>query len=182
MDWKKISFKSIFESKWIRLDQYDVIDPSGNDSIYNVVHFKNLAVGCIPIDEEGYIYLVGQWRFPFEKYSWEIPLGGADFNLDPLEECKRELKEETGIEAGEWQELLRSDLSNSVTDETSIIYVCKNLTLGQSNPEETEKLQLKKIKLEDALKMVMDGSITDSLSMMAILKLSVFIFFDREAV
>jgi 8-oxo-dGTP pyrophosphatase MutT (NUDIX family) len=181
MDWKKLSFESIFENKWIRLDKHDVIDPSGNSSIYTVVHFQNLAVGCIPIDDEGYIYLVGQWRFPFDKYSWEIPLGGADFNLDPLEECKRELKEETGIEAEGWEELLRSDLSNSVTDERSIIYVCKNLKLGNPNPEDTEKLQIKKIKFEEALKMVMDGTITDSLSMMAILKLAVFIFFNKEA-
>jgi len=171
--WITKDTKEVFNNPWIRLYQSDVLNPSGEPGEYTVVHFKNLAVGCVPIDNEGNIVLVGQWRYPHNKYSWEIPLGGANPNLNSLEECKRELKEETGLEASYWKELLFADLSNATTDEKSIIYLCIGLTQGVSNPESCEKLEVKRVPFEEALRMVMSGDITDSLSMMAIMKLAI---------
>ncbi|HPQ09293.1 MAG TPA: NUDIX hydrolase [Bacteroidia bacterium] len=171
--WQTLSVKKIFDSPWIELELHDVINPSGNKGIYNVVKFKHLAIGILPIDEEGYTYLVGQWRYPLNQYSWEIPEGGGKLDVEPLESAKRELLEETGLVAHHYEELLRLHTSNSVTNELAIIYLAKNLEQKESNPEETEDITIKKIHLKDALKMVMNNEITDSLSVAAILKASI---------
>jgi len=171
--WQTLSVKKIFDSPWIELELHDVINPSGNKGIYNVVKFKHLAIGILPIDNEGFTYLVGQWRYPLNQYSWEIPEGGGKLDVDPLESAKRELLEETGLIAHHYEELLRLHTSNSVTNELAIIYLATNLEQKESHPEETEDITIKKIHLKDALKMVMNNEITDSLSVAAILKASI---------
>src|ERR1700748_1458352 len=94
--------KPVYDNKWISVTEYDVLNPSGGKGIYGTVRFKNIAIGILPIDEEGYTWLVGQWRVPLEMYSWETPEGGGDPALPPIESARRELKEETGLVAGEW--------------------------------------------------------------------------------
>ncbi|GIV27795.1 MAG: hypothetical protein KatS3mg027_1609 [Bacteroidia bacterium] len=171
--WKTLKVQKLFDSPWIELELHDVINPSGNKGIYNVVKFKHLAIGILPIDEEGYTYLVGQWRYPLNQYSWEIPEGGGKLNVDPLESAKRELLEETGLIAEHYEELLRLHTSNSVTNELAIVYLATGLKQMQSMPEETEDLSIKKVHLSEAFQMVMNNEITDSISMAAILKASI---------
>lgn len=171
--WQTLKVKKIFESDWIELELHDVINPAGNKGIYNVVKFKHLAIGILPIDKNGYTYLVGQWRYPLHQYSWEIPEGGGKLNIDPLESAKRELLEETGLVADKYEELLRLHTSNSVTNELSIVYLATELHQQQSMPEETEDIMIKKMHLKDAFKMVMNNEITDSISVAAILKASI---------
>jgi len=168
--WKKLSKKLIYENPWIRLEEHQVLNPAGNNGIYGTVHFKNLAIGIIPIDAEGYSYLVGQYRFPLDEYSWEIPEGGGNHNIPPLESAKRELLEETGIKASSWQEIQRIHTSNSVSDELGIIYLATDLEFGEAQPEEDEVLQLKRVHWKEMLEMVLNGEITDSLSVAGILK------------
>jgi 8-oxo-dGTP pyrophosphatase MutT (NUDIX family) len=135
-----------------------------------VVNFKNLAIGILPLDEENNTWLVGQWRYPLNAYSWEIPEGGGPHGIDPLESAKRELKEETGIIAGELNEIMRLHLSNSATDELAIVYLAKKLSFENSEPEESEVLQVKKLHLNEAYEMVLNGEITDAISVAAIMK------------
>jgi 8-oxo-dGTP pyrophosphatase MutT (NUDIX family) len=116
---------------------------------------------------------VGQYRYPINQYSWEIPEGGGKIGVDPLESAKRELLEECGLIATEWTEILQMHLSNSVSDELAIIYTAKGLTQTEAEPEDSEQLQLKKIPLENAIQMVLDGKITDSMSVAALLKLKI---------
>jgi 8-oxo-dGTP pyrophosphatase MutT (NUDIX family) len=168
--WKIIDSHKIYENNWIGLTEYNVINPSGGKGIYGKVHFKNLAIGIIPLDEHLNTWLVGQYRFPLDAYSWEIPEGGGSLTDDPLESAKRELAEETGLRASNWQEIQRMHLSNSVSDERSIIYIATGLTSGESAPEETEQLIVRKIKFTEAYNMVLNGEITDSMSVVAILK------------
>ena len=162
------SFK--YENQWIRVEEHKVINPSGRPGIYGKVHFKNKALGIIPVDEALNTWLVGQYRYPLDEYSWEIPEGGGLVGIDRLESAKRELKEETGIEAERWEEILRIHTSNSVTDEEGFIYLARNLTFGDTEFEETEKLDVKKIPLREAIRMVMKNEITDSLSLAGLLK------------
>ncbi len=169
--WKTIESKKIYDNAWIDLTEHKVINPAGGDGIYGVVHFKNLAIGIIPIDEKGNIWLVGQYRYPLNEYSWEIPEGGGDLQVDPLESAKRELLEETGLKAEKWSELLIMHLSNSVSDEKSILFLAENLTQFEAEPEETEQLVIKKLPFENAYQMVMQGEITDSMSVAGIMKL-----------
>jgi ADP-ribose pyrophosphatase len=168
--WKILSSTQVYENPWISLTEYQVINPGGGKGIYGKVHFKNRAVGIIPMDHEGNIYLVGQFRFALDMYSWEIPEGGAPFSEDLLTSAKRELKEEAGIEASQWQKLLDIHLSNSVSDEAGSVYLATGLTFADATPEETEKIQVKKLPFEQAYQMVLNGEITDSISIAGILR------------
>jgi len=166
--WKILSEREIYQNKWISLTEYDVINPGGGKGIYGKVHFKGIAIGIIPLDDDLNIYLVGQFRFPLNAFTWEIPEGGGDFNVDPVESAKRELIEETGLVATEWRQILTMHLSNSVSDEVAILYLARGLDQRTAMPEETEKLIIKKVPFEDAYQMVEKGSITDSMSVAGI--------------
>lgn len=172
--WQVISSQEIYNNSWINLTEYEVINPGGGKGIYGKVHFKNLAIGVIVLDEHNHTWLVGQYRFPLNQYSWEIPAGGCPLGSDPLETARRELQEETGIVAARWTEIQRMHLSNSVSDELAILYLARDLTFGHAEPEESEELQVKKMPFENAYQMVLSGQITDSLSVAAILKLKIF--------
>jgi 8-oxo-dGTP pyrophosphatase MutT (NUDIX family) len=134
------------------------------------VHFKNKAVGIIPMDHEGNTWLVGQWRYPLNEWSWEIPEGGSPVNTNILASAQRELKEETGITALRWTQIVRTHLSNSVSDEEGFIFLAEDLSFGAREAEETEAdMEIKKLPFAEALNMVMQGEISDSLSVMGLL-------------
>lgn len=168
--WQKISTRNIYENPWIKVEEDQIINPAGKAGIYGKVLFKNKAIGVLAIDNEGFIYLVGQFRYPLNEYSWEIPEGGCPIGEEnPIEAAKRELKEETGLIAEKWSLLNRIHTSNSVTDEEGFIFLAENLSQHSAEPEETEDLKVKKVLLSDALQMVLKSEITDSISMAAIL-------------
>jgi 8-oxo-dGTP pyrophosphatase MutT (NUDIX family) len=173
--WTIVSSSPIYDNNWINVVEHKVINPAGGNGVYGKVHFKNVAVGVVALDDERNIYLVGQYRFTLDAYSWEIPEGGSPKGIDPLDSAKRELKEETGIIAHNWQKLLDIHLSNSVSDEKGYIYLATGLEFSDAEPEETEKLQVQKIALEQAYQMVLDGSITDSLSVAGILRTKILL-------
>lgn len=168
--WKTLNDEKIYENPWIRLNEYKVVNPSGNQGIYGKVAFKNLAVGILPIDEQGYTWLVGQYRYTLNEYSWEIPMGGVPFSESVEEGALRELKEETGLTANRLDFLCKIHTSNSVTDEEGHVYVATALTEGQPEFDDTEDISIKKVPFAEALDLVMSGAITDSLSVAAILK------------
>jgi len=173
--WITIESHKIYENNWIGLTEHQVLNPSGGKGIYGEVHFKNYAIGILPLDEELNTWLVGQYRYPLKAYSWEIPEGGGPLAEDPLDSAKRELLEETGLSATNWMEIQRMHLSNSVSNELAIIYVARGLSEGVSEPEETEQLIVRKMPFEEAYQMVIDGTITDSISVAAILKTKIIL-------
>ena len=168
--WQTLSSDLIYENTWIAVTEHQVVNPGGGRGIYGTVHFKHVAVGVIPLDDEGNTWLVGQYRYPLGRYSWEIPEGGGEIGVDPLESAKRELREETGIEAATWQPLLEADLSNSVSDERAYLYLATGLTLGEAAPEESESLALRKLPFAEVYAMALDGRISDAMSLCAILR------------
>jgi 8-oxo-dGTP pyrophosphatase MutT (NUDIX family) len=172
--WKILGEKKVYDNNWINVTEFDVINPSGGKGIYGKVHFKNLAVGAIVLDEKMNTYLVGQYRFPLNQYSWEIPEGGGDLS-DPLISAQRELIEETGLVATKWHKILDMHLSNSVTDEYAVIYLATGLQQKKSNPDETEKLAVKKMPFEEVYEMLQRGLITDSMSVAAIQKVKLML-------
>lgn len=173
--WKVLGEKKVYENPWISLTEYDVLNPSGGKGIYGKVHFKSLAIGILPLDAQLHTWLVGQYRFPLDQYSWEIPEGGGSLDIDPLDSARRELLEETGLVAAEWSPLIEMHLSNSVSDEHAIIYLARQLQQQAAQPEETEQLQIKRVSFEEAYRMVNAGMITDSMSVAAILKVKLMI-------
>ncbi|WP_199136143.1 NUDIX domain-containing protein [Pedobacter sp. ASV12] len=173
--WKILESQKIYDNNWISLTEHQVINPAGGKGIYGEVHFKNTAIGIIPLDTDYNTWLVGQYRFPIKAYSWEIPEGGGLLGIHPEEGARRELAEETGLSAGRLTEIQRMHLSNSVSDELAIIYVAQDLQMGMASPEETEELVIRKLPFEEAFQLVLDGIITDSMSVAGILKTKLLI-------
>lgn len=171
--WTILTEKEVYDNNWISLKHYDVINPAGGKGIYGKVHFKNRAIGIVPLDDEMNTYLVGQYRFTINKYTWEIPEGGGPAGEDVLESAKRELKEETGLVAGEWIKLGDLHLSDSITDEYATIFMARKLQQEEAAPEDTEELVVKKVSFEEAYEMMEKGIITDSVAVVALLKVKI---------
>ncbi|MEM9739047.1 MAG: NUDIX hydrolase [Pseudomonadota bacterium] len=154
-----------YDNPWLRLEHSTVVHPDGSDGIYGVVRFKNLAIGVLPVFEDGTVPLVGQHRFPLNRYSWELPEGGGPLSTTPLDAAKRELIEETGYSAAHWAPLIEFDVSNSVTDEQSVCFLAWGLSSGPSAPEASEDLSHKRVAFSDLVAQCLDGQIRDGLTL-----------------
>lgn len=168
--WQIIDATEVYNNNWISVTHYNVINPSGGKGIYGKVHFKNVAIGIVPLDKDLNTYLVGQFRFVLNEYSWEIPEGGGPLHESGLDAAKRELLEETGLKAERWTKILHMHLSNSVSDEACEVFLATGLSQHTAMPEETEQLIVKKIPFDEVYQMVLEGKITDSVTVAAILK------------
>jgi 8-oxo-dGTP pyrophosphatase MutT (NUDIX family) len=171
MTWKKLASRVVYDNDWMQVREDHVINPGGGENQYGHVHFKNRAVAIIALDEADNTWLVGQQRYTLGEYSWELPMGGAPLDEAPLTAAKRELQEETGLSARNWEEVLRLHPSNSITDEVGLVYVATHLMMGMPSTEETEDLEVRKLPLDAAVQMVLDGEITDAISVAALLHL-----------
>lgn len=170
--WRVKSSATVYENPWIKVSHEEVVTPRDTQGIYGVVHFKNTAVGVVPIDDEGNTWLVRQSRYTLNQYTWEIPEGGCPVDEEPLAAAQRELEEEVGLVAQEWSFLMSMHLSNSVTDEKAQVYVARGLSSGYQKLEATEDIEVKKLPLQDAINMVKSGEITDAISVAALLRLA----------
>jgi 8-oxo-dGTP pyrophosphatase MutT (NUDIX family) len=166
--WLTVSSKRVYDNRWITMREDQVIRPDGEPGIYGVVHYKNIAVGVLAIEED-HVYLVGQYRYPLERFSWEIPEGGCPEGEEPLRAAQRELREETGLEAARWQLLGEAYLSNSVADEYAVWFLATGLVPGEVRPEGAERLSLRRVPFSEALTMALDAEITDALSLLALM-------------
>lgn len=171
--WLQKNNAKVYENDWIKVEHHEVLNPNGGEGIYGKVHFKNIAVGVVPIFEDGTTVLVGQHRYPLDAYSWEIPEGGCPLNEKPEDAARRELLEETGLSCKQLEKIGGFAISNSVSDEVAEIFIARGLEQHKAEPEETEQLKRKRIKILDAIKMVHSGEINDSLSVIALQKIEI---------
>jgi 8-oxo-dGTP pyrophosphatase MutT (NUDIX family) len=168
--WRLLGARTAFENPWLRLEEQEVIDPVGEKRLYGIVRFKKLAVGVLPVTDDGNVHLVGQWRVPLGRYSWEMPEGGCEAGEDPLDCARRELEEEAGVRALSLTPILKLDLSNSVTDEQAICYLATGLSPGVPAPEPVEVLRNRLVPFREILADVANGRITDSLTVASVLR------------
>ena len=168
--WRYEAERLVYENPWISLREFDAVAPTGARTLYGVVGYKNLAVGVLPIHDDGTIVLVGQHRFPLKDYTWEIPEGGVPVADDPLDGARRELREEAGLEAAEWRQVLRYQLSNSVSDERGFGYIATGLRPVPADPDPTESLALARVAFMEALEQAVSGGIQDMMSVAILLR------------
>jgi 8-oxo-dGTP pyrophosphatase MutT (NUDIX family) len=173
--WKTLASEIVYESGWILVKKHQVLNPANNPALYSTIHFKNKAIGVIPLDENYNTWIVGQFRYPTNCYSWEIPEGGGNIHVPYVESAARELLEETGIKAEKYTEIMRMHLSNSASDEEAIVFVAQKLSYHTAAPEETEVLQVKKLSFNELYSMVHEGKITDAISIAAVYKTKILI-------
>jgi 8-oxo-dGTP pyrophosphatase MutT (NUDIX family) len=168
--WTSKSCEVAFDNPWLSLTLHEAEAPTGAPARYAAVRYKNLAIGVLPLFDDGTLLLVGQHRLPLMDYSWELPEGGAPLDEEPLEGAKRELREEAGLEAAEWREILAFQLSNSVTDERGYCYLATGLTAAECAPDDTEDLQLARVPFREALELGLRGEISDMITLAALLR------------
>lgn len=166
--WRRHTRRVAYDNAWIQVLHDEVTRPDGTPGIYGVVHFRNRAVGVVAIDDQDRVVLVGQHRYSLDRYSWEIPEGGVPFDEDALVGAQRELREETGLDAKDWHEIGRMELSNSVTDEIGLVYLATGLTQGEPAPEATEDLRLRWVPFAEAMAMLDQGELPDALTQLAL--------------
>lgn len=165
-----VNGKTVYDNPWLTVEEYDVIHPTGKPGVYGKVHVKSRAVSVVAVNHSGETWLVGQPRFPTDAYSWEVPCGGADLDEPPLEAAKRELREETGVTAMDWKEIMRGHTANSYSDEEAYVFLARDVTEGEPEFDATEALTIRKLPFGDAIEMALDGRVTDTLSVAALLK------------
>jgi 8-oxo-dGTP pyrophosphatase MutT (NUDIX family) len=172
MTWMTLKSRVVFDNPWIRVMEDRAVSPTGSEHDYGHVHFKNKAIAIVPLDDDGNTWLVGQDRYTLGEYSWEVPMGGSDKGEEPLETAVRELREETGLSAGSYEQLMRVHTSNSITDEEGFIFIATELTEGDPDFDEEEDLAIRKLPLSEAVDMVRRGEITDAMSAAALLRIA----------
>jgi ADP-ribose pyrophosphatase len=173
--WTTKSSEVKYENPWIKVTESQVLNPAGNPGIYGVVHFKNRAIAIIPLDEDNNTWIVGQYRYTLNTYEWEVPEGGCPEGEDTLAAAKRELEEEVGLHASNWEQVMEIQLSNSVSDEIGYTYIARGLSHVGSSPEETEQLQVRKLPFAELVQMVMRGEIKDGMSVASVLKVKLLL-------
>ncbi len=170
--WTTLSSEVKYDNRWIRVVEDQVINPGGKPGIYGKVHYKNTAIGIVVLDKDMNTWLVGQHRYVLNEWSWEIPEGGGR-DEEMLTAAQRELQEETGLTAKKWTPLLRVHLSNSVSDELGLVFLAEEISEGPPQREESEAdMRVWKLPFTEALRMTLNGELTDSLTVMAILKVA----------
>ena len=170
MSWKRLDRKLIYDNPWITVYEDQVINPGGGRNIYGNVHFKGKAIAIVPLDDDGNTWIVGQDRYTLGEYSWEVPMGASDAGEEPIDTAHRELKEETGLSAGQMTQVMRMHTSNSITDEEGFVFVARDLSEGDTAFDEMEVLDIRKLPLEEVVDMIRRQEMTDAISVAAILR------------
>src|SRR5262245_39467335 len=177
--WQVVSRQQVYDNRWIRLTHHEVINPAGQLGINGTNAIKNPDIVIVPVDGDMDTYLISQYRYGLDAYSWEIPEGGGLVGTDPQAAAARELAEETGLRAARWQKMVEGELSNSVTDEQFIGFLAWDLAQGAAAPEPSEELQVQRLPLVEAFAMVEAGEIRDALSILTLQAIELLHLKDR---
>ena len=170
-NWRRSAPERLLDNPYFAVDRYAAVAPTGLEVTYWVQNFKNLAVGVIPLHPDGTITLVGQWRFPSDRYSWELPEGGVPAGEGALDGARRELREEAGLEADDWRHILTMQLSNASSDEVAHLFLATGISAVAIDPDPTEVLTPARVPFGEALKAVMSGEILDAMTVAGLLRL-----------
>ena len=166
--WRRTSTRTVYENRWIRVDEDLVVVPNGHETIYGVVHCAD-AVGVLPFVDDDHVLLVQQYRYVAGHPTWEMPTGGRAPHESLVDAAQRELAEEAGYHAGVLEPLTRFHTSKSVVDEAAYLYVARDLVAADAEADATELFRRQVFSFDDVVRMVVDAEITDSMTVIAVL-------------
>jgi len=170
--WRTKSSRVVYENAWIRVREDQVIRPDGGPGLYGVIEIRP-SVGVVALNDQDQIVLVGQWRYSVNRYSWEIPRGGSHpGEQNMLDVAKRELAEEAGVVADEWRVLGPVDVCNGVADDVQTLFLATGLSSTEMSLDPEEDITVEWKPFEEAVRMAMDGRITEVCSVAAILRVA----------
>lgn len=173
--WTTLNTRTVYENAWIKVKEHQVIRPDGKPGIYGVVETR-IATGVVALSDDGQVYMVGQYRYPTNHYSWEIVEGGADEGESPLQAARRELREEAGVTARRWLQLGHEwHLSNCFSSEVGYVYLAAGVEEIGASPDGTEVLEVQKMPFSRCLEMVHSGEIKDAVSIIGLMRAGRFL-------
>jgi 8-oxo-dGTP pyrophosphatase MutT (NUDIX family) len=165
--WRTVGAREVYRNPWLRVTEYSVVRPDGRPGIYGVVDPGD-NVTVVALDTDRRVWLVGEFRYPTQRFDWLVPSGKIEPEEAPEAAARRELAEETGLRAAEWTLLGVYELSNGVSTQVSYLYLARGLEQGAARPEGTERFQFRQIPLEEAYAQCRSGELRDAPSALAI--------------
>jgi 8-oxo-dGTP pyrophosphatase MutT (NUDIX family) len=169
--WRTLGGRTVYRNAWISVREDRVVRPDGSEGIYGVIEMRP-SVGVLALDDAGRIALAGQWRYPHNKFTWEIPRGGSDEGeTDLASVARRELREEAGLEARCWEPFGELDVNNGVTTDTEHLFIATGLSEVPPANGPEERITVRWFPMEEAVRMALSGDITECCTVAAILKL-----------
>ena len=170
---KTVKQNLIYDGKILQLYNDEILTPNGKTAYREIINHHGGA-SILPIDDEGNIYLVEQYRYAYKQLLLEIPAGKLEKGEDALECARRELKEEIGADCKEIKMIDLIYPTPGYTNEPLHIFLAKGLTFGDTKWDEDEFLNIKKIPFDKALDMVRSGELKDAKTVIAILRYALF--------
>lgn len=168
--WTTLRSRIAYSNAWLRIREDEVLRPDGQPGVYGVVEIRP-SVGILAFNDKEEVALVGQWRYPLGRYTWEIVRGGSsDGEVDMLAVAQRELREETGYDAAQWSCLGAVDVCNGVTTDVQHLFVARELTFSGVHQDPVEKIETRWLGFNEVLSMALDGQISEVCSVAAILR------------
>jgi 8-oxo-dGDP phosphatase len=167
--WKTVASETKYQNAWIRVREDQVIRPDGGTGIYGVVEIRP-SIAVVAVNSKDEIVLVGQWRYALDRHSWEVPRGGSNpGELDMLSVAQRELAEEAGVLAAKWESMGPVDVCNGVSNDVQTLFLATELSATATNLDPEEDIVVEWRSFDEAVRMAMDGRITEVCSIAAIL-------------
>lgn len=163
--------REVYRSPFLVLHEHDVITPDGRDAVYGVVHCGD-CVGVLPFVDEDHVLMVRQHRFVAKRWTWEMPTGGVHEGETIEQAAQRELAEEAGFRAGQLEPICSYHTSKSSIDETAHLFVGRALIPAQAVPDDSEQIERRALPFAEVLARVLDGRITDSMTVIAVLRVA----------
>lgn len=169
--WQTLAHRALFDDGRLRLYADNVIQPDDRPGTYTYLEIATPIVAVVPVDEDGHVYLVRQWRYPWGRNSWELPSGGAEADELPLDAARRELAEETGLDASEWVPLAGGYSSATIRSQWHFFLArgLRQVNTHQRDGAEND-LIARRVPLELAIAAALDGRIVHGMSVVGLLR------------